>query len=291
MGTATDAAAYRKIYADVGADNPLWDAVSAPTGTVYEWDAKSTYIQQPPFFAGTQAASGGIQGARALAIFGDSVTTDHISPAGGIKPTSPAGLYLTEHGVQKADFNSYGARRGNHEVMMRGTFANVRIKNLMIPGSEGGITLKGGEQQPIYDAAMAYQHEGMPLMIFAGEEYGTGSSRDWAAKGTTLLGVKAVVARSFERIHRANLAGMGVLPCQFKDGVDAATLKLDGSETFDLEGTESGITPQQDVTLVIHRADGKVERVALKLRIDTPIEVEYYNKGGILPFVLEQLVG
>ena len=291
MGTATDAAAYRKIYADVGANNPLWDAVSAPTGTVYEWDAKSTYIQQPPFFVGTQAASGGIQGARALAIFGDSVTTDHISPAGGIKPTSPAGLYLTEHGVQKADFNSYGARRGNHEVMMRGTFANVRIKNLMIPGSEGGITLQGGEQKPIYDAAMAYQAEGMPLMIFAGEEYGTGSSRDWAAKGTTLLGVKAVVAKSFERIHRANLAGMGVLPCQFKDGVDAASLKLDGSETFDLEGTESGITPQQDVTLVIHRADGKVERVALKLRIDTPIEVEYYNKGGILPFVLEQLVG
>ncbi len=291
MNTATDPAAYRKIYADVGADNPLWDAVSAPTGTVYEWDAKSTYIQQPPFFAGARAASPAIKGARALAIFGDSVTTDHISPAGGIKPTSPAGLYLTEHGVQKADFNSYGARRGNHEVMMRGTFANVRIKNLMIPGSEGGITLKDGTQQPIYDAAMAYQHEGMPLMIFAGEEYGTGSSRDWAAKGTTLLGVKAVVAKSFERIHRANLAGMGVLPCQFKDGVDAASLKLDGSETFDLEGTESGITPQQDVTLVIHRADGGTERVALKLRIDTPIEVEYYDKGGILPFVLGQLLG
>ncbi|MES2369383.1 MAG: aconitate hydratase [Pseudomonadota bacterium] len=291
MGAATDAAAYRKIYADVGADNPLWDAVSAPTGTVYEWDAKSTYIQQPPFFAGSKAASGGIRGARALAIFGDSVTTDHISPAGGIKPTSPAGLYLTGHGVQKVDFNSYGARRGNHEVMMRGTFANVRIKNLMIPGSEGGITLKGSEQKPIYDAAMQYQAEGMPLMIFAGEEYGTGSSRDWAAKGTTLLGVKAVVAKSFERIHRANLAGMGVLPCQFKDGTDAATLKLDGSETFDLEGTEAGITPQQDVTLVIHRANGKMERVALTLRIDTPIEVEYYNKGGILPFVLEQLVG
>ena len=291
MNTATDAAAYRKIYADVGADNPLWDAVSAPTGTVYEWDAKSTYIQQPPFFVGSKAASGGIRGARALAIFGDSVTTDHISPAGGIKPTSPAGLYLTEHGVQKADFNSYGARRGNHEVMMRGTFANVRIKNLMIPGSEGGITLKGGKQKPIYDAAMQYQSEGTPLMIFAGEEYGTGSSRDWAAKGTTLLGVKAVVAKSFERIHRANLAGMGVLPCQFKDGVDAATLKLNGSETFDLEGTEAGITPQQDVTLVIHRANGSTERVALKLRIDTPIEIEYYNKGGILPFVLEQLVG
>ena len=292
MSTATDPAAYRKIYADVGADNPLWDAVSAPTGMVYEWDAKSTYIQQPPFFAQQQAvASTSIKAARALAIFGDSVTTDHISPAGGIKPTSPAGLYLTEHGVQKVDFNSYGARRGNHEVMMRGTFANVRIKNLMIPGSEGGITLKGGEQQAIYDAAMAYQAEGKPLMIFAGEEYGTGSSRDWAAKGTTLLGVKAVVAKSFERIHRANLAGMGVLPCQFKDGVDAATLKLDGSETFDLEGIETGIVPQQDVTLVIHRADGKSERVAVKLRIDTPIEVEYYNKGGILPFVLEQLVG
>jgi aconitate hydratase A / 2-methylisocitrate dehydratase len=291
MGTATDAAAYRKIYADVGADNPLWDAVSAPTGTVYQWDAKSTYIQQPPFFVGAKAATPAIKGARALAIFGDSVTTDHISPAGGIKPASPAGLYLTEHGVQKADFNSYGARRGNHEVMMRGTFANVRIKNLMIPGSEGGITLKNGEQKPIYDAAMQYQAEGMPLMIFAGEEYGTGSSRDWAAKGTTLLGVKAVVAKSFERIHRANLAGMGVLPCQFKDGVDAVSLKLDGSETFDLEGTESGITPQQDVTLAIHRADGKTERVALRLRIDTPIEVEYYNKGGILPFVLGQLLG
>ncbi|MGA9165130.1 MAG: aconitate hydratase AcnA [Thiobacillus sp.] len=292
MHAATDAAAYRKIYADVGADNPLWDAVSAPAGTVYQWDTQSTYIQQPPFFAGGKAAaSSAIKGAHALAVFGDSVTTDHISPAGGIKPTSPAGLYLTEHGVQKADFNSYGARRGNHEIMMRGTFANVRIKNLMIPGSEGGITLKGGEQKPIYDAAMQYQAEATPLIIFAGEEYGTGSSRDWAAKGTTLLGVKAVVAKSFERIHRANLAGMGVLPCQFKDGVDAASLKLDGSETFDLEGIEAGIVPQQDVTLVIHRANGGSERVAVKLRIDTPIEVAYYNKGGILPYVLEQLVG
>jgi len=287
---STDAGVY-KSYADVGADNPLWDGVPAPTGAVYEWDGQSTYIQEPPFFSGAKAATVAIQGARALAIFGDSVTTDHISPAGGIKPTSPAGLYLTEHGVQKADFNSYGARRGNHEVMMRGTFANVRIKNLMIPGSEGGITLKDGEERPIYDAAMEYQRDGTPLMIFAGEEYGTGSSRDWAAKGTTLLGVKAVVAKSFERIHRANLAGMGVLPCQFKDGVDAATLKLDGSETFDLEGTENGIAPQQDVTLVIHRANGSTERVPLKLRIDTPIEVEYYNKGGILPFVLGQLLG
>ncbi len=287
---STDAGAY-KSYADVGADNPLWDKVPAPAGAVYEWDAKSTYIQEPPFFAGGKAAAPAIKGARALAIFGDSVTTDHISPAGGIKPTSPAGLYLTEHGVEKADFNSYGARRGNHEVMMRGTFANVRIKNLMIPGSEGGVTLQDGQEKPIYDAAMQYQNQATPLMIFAGEEYGTGSSRDWAAKGTTLLGVKAVVAKSFERIHRANLAGMGVLPCQFKDGVDATTLKLDGSESFDLEGTESGIVPQQDVTLVIHRANGSSERVALKLRIDTPIEVEYYDKGGILPFVLGQLVG
>ncbi|MHB8981396.1 aconitate hydratase AcnA [Thiobacillus sp.] len=297
MAAATDADIYRAIYADVGADNPLWDAVPAPAGAVYRWDAKSTYIQEPPFFAapadtaGAQATGPAIQGARALAIFGDSVTTDHISPAGGIKPTSPAGLHLAENGVQKADFNSYGARRCNHEVMMRGTFANVRIKNLMVPGSEGGVTLKDGAQQPIYDAAMAYQREGTPLMIFAGEEYGTGSSRDWAAKGTTLLGVKAVVAKSFERIHRANLAGMGVLPCQFKDGADAATLKLDGSETFALEGLESGIRPQQDVTLAITRANGAVDRVALTLRIDTPIEVEYYNKGGILPFVLGQLVG
>jgi aconitate hydratase len=286
---STDAGAYRS-YADVGANNPLWDGVTAPSGAVYQWDEASTYIQEPPFFVNETVPSPVIKGARALAIFGDSVTTDHISPAGGIKPTSPAGTYLTEHKVLKADFNSYGARRGNHEVMMRGTFANVRIKNLMVPGSEGGVTLKDGKEQSIYDAAMQYQAEAMPLMIFAGEEYGTGSSRDWAAKGTTLLGVKAVVAKSFERIHRSNLAGMGVLPCQFKDGVDAATLKLDGSETFDLEGAESGIVPQQDVTLVIHRANGSTERVALKLRIDTPIEVEYYSKGGILPFVLGQLM-
>ncbi|MEW6415549.1 MAG: aconitate hydratase AcnA [Pseudomonadota bacterium] len=289
MHFSTDAGAYAS-YADIGADNPLWDKVPAPTGAVYAWDEKSTYIQEPPFFTGEKAAGTTIRNARALAIFGDSVTTDHISPAGGIKPTSPAGRYLAEHGVAQADFNSYGARRGNHEVMMRGTFANVRIKNLMIPGSEGGITLKDGKQMSIYDAAMAYQKEGTPLMVFAGEEYGTGSSRDWAAKGTTLLGVKVVVAKSFERIHRANLAGMGVLPCQFREGVDATTLKLDGSETFDLEGIENGITPQQDVTLVIHRANGTVERVPLKLRIDTPIEVEYYKRGGILPFVLGQLL-
>jgi aconitate hydratase len=286
---AADAKAYA-IYKDVGADNPLWDAVPAPAGQVYVWDTDSTYIQEPPFFGTAATPNPAIRGARALAIFGDSVTTDHISPAGGIKPAAPAGKYLVEHGVTQKDFNSYGARRGNHEVMMRGTFANVRIKNLMIPGSEGGVTLHNGEQTSIYDAAMQYQAEGTPLMIFAGEEYGTGSSRDWAAKGTQLLGVKGVVTKSFERIHRANLAGMGVLPLQFKEGVDAATLGLKGDESFDLMGLENGITPQQDVTLVIKRADGSSQNVPLKLRLDTPIEIEYYHAGGILPFVLDQLL-
>ncbi|HEX8978473.1 MAG TPA: aconitate hydratase AcnA [Parasulfuritortus sp.] len=286
---AADAKAYA-IYQNVGADNPLWDAVPAPAGQVYQWDTASTYIQEPPFFASAAKPNPAIRGAKALAIFGDSVTTDHISPAGGIKPAAPAGKYLVEHGVTQKDFNSYGARRGNHEVMMRGTFANVRIKNLMIPGSEGGVTLHGGEQMSIYDASMKYQAEGTPLMVFAGEEYGTGSSRDWAAKGTQLLGVKAVVAKSFERIHRANLAGMGVLPMQFKDGADAASLGLKGDESFDILGLENGITPQQDVTLVIKRADGSTQNVPVKLRLDTPIEVEYYHAGGILPFVLGQLL-
>ncbi len=292
MGSATNPDTYRQLYADFSADNPLWAAVPAPVGAVYEWDGDSTYIQQPPFFDGAAGDSGIIHGARALAVFGDSVTTDHISPAGSIKPSSPAGKFLTEHGVDKADFNSYGARRGNHEVMMRGTFANVRIKNLMLPGSEGGVTKHqpDGTEMAIYDAAMQYQAESTPLMIFAGEEYGTGSSRDWAAKGTRLLGVKAVIAKSFERIHRANLVGMGVLPCQFKDGMGADTLKLDGSESFDLIGLEQGITPQQDVTLVIHRTNGTTDSATVKLRIDTPIEVDYYQNGGILPFVLAQLL-
>ncbi len=291
---AADPGAYR-IYKDVGADNPLWDAVPAPTGQTYTWDEASTYIQEPPFFQNTTKPDPVIRGARALAIFGDSVTTDHISPAGGIKAAGPAGKYLVAHGVEQKNFNSFGARRGNHEVMMRGTFANVRIKNLMIPGSEGGVTLhfgkNGGEQTSIYDAAMAYQAEGTPLVILAGEEYGTGSSRDWAAKGTQLLGVKAVVAKSFERIHRANLAGMGVLPIQFKDGQGAADFNLDGSESFDLVGLENGITPQQDVTLVIKRADGSSQNVSVKLRLDTPIEIEYFQAGGILPYVLKQLLG
>jgi aconitate hydratase len=233
-----------------------------------------------------------IKGARPLAIFGDSVTTDHISPAGAIKEDSPAGKFLIEHGVPKNEFNSYGARRGNDKVMTRGTFANVRIKNLMVQGTEGGVTVfqPGGERMTIYDASMKYQGQGIPLIIFAGQEYGTGSSRDWAAKGTLLLGVKAVVAASFERIHRSNLVGMGVLPCQFKEGMNAQTLQLDGSETFDVIGLENRITPQQDVTLVIHRKNGEQENVPVTLRIDTPIEIEYYQHGGILPYVLRQLV-
>jgi aconitate hydratase len=233
-----------------------------------------------------------IVGARPLGIFGDSVTTDHISPAGSIKATSPAGKHLIGRGVNVADFNSYGSRRGNDRVMTRGTFANVRIKNLMVPGVEGGVTkhYPGGEQMSIYDAAMKYQSEGTPLVVIAGQEYGTGSSRDWAAKGTRLLGVRAVVAQSFERIHRSNLVGMGVLPLQFKEGVGAQSLNLDGSEIFDVVGLDGGIRPQQDVTLVIRRAGGSREEVPVKLRIDTPIEIDYYRHGGILPYVLRQLI-
>ncbi len=220
------------------------------------------------------------------------MTTDHISPAGAIKAASPAGLYLQSKGVGIEDFNSYGARRGNHEVMVRGTFANVRIRNLMVPGVEGGVTIHhpSGERMSIYDAAVRYQEGSVPLVVIAGQEYGTGSSRDWAAKGTRLLGVKAVVAQSFERIHRSNLVGMGVLPCQFKEGVSAASLELDGSETFALLGLENGVRPSQDVTLVVHRANGTKEEVPVTLRIDTPIEIDYYQHGGILPYVLRQLL-
>lgn len=294
LQTAFDADTFRKLYADFESGNPLWNEIHAPTGDLYDWNPDSTYIQEPPFFQdfGMEAGTiSDIKGARPLAIFGDSVTTDHISPAGAIKPSSPAGKYLQENGVAIEDFNSYGSRRGNDRVMTRGTFANVRIKNLMVPGTEGGVTKlqPSGEETSIYDAAQHYASEGTPLMIFAGQEYGTGSSRDWAAKGTRLLGVKAVVAQSFERIHRSNLVGMGVLPLQFKDGTTAQSLQLDGSETFDLVGLDN-VKPQQDATLVIHRAGGTSEEVTLTLRIDTPIEVEYYRHGGILPFVLRQLV-
>jgi aconitate hydratase len=295
MRAAFDPATYRRLYSNFVEENPMWNEIPSTVGDVYEWDPESTYIQEPPYFEGFSMQHGGvspIKGARALAIFGDSVTTDHISPAGAIKPTSPAGIYLQEKGVSVADFNSYGARRGNDRVMTRGTFANVRIKNLMVPGVEGGVTVHqpDGERMSIYDAAMKYQAEGVPLMVFAGQEYGTGSSRDWAAKGTLLLGVRAVVAQSFERIHRSNLVGMGVLPCQFKEGVNAQSLRLDGSETFDLTGFEAGITPRQDLTVVIHRAAGQSDQVPVTLRIDTPIEVDYYQHGGILPYVLRQLI-
>jgi aconitate hydratase len=234
-----------------------------------------------------------ITGARALAIFGDSVTTDHISPAGSIKANSPAGKYLIECGVPVEDFNSYGSRRGNDRVMTRGTFANVRIKNLMVPGVEGGVTVHqpDGARMSIYDAAMQYQKEGTPLVVIAGQEYGTGSSRDWAAKGTKLLGVSAVVTQSFERIHRSNLVGMGVLPLQFEEGTNAQSLALDGTETFDITGITGDLRPRQLATLVIHRANGATDNVPVIVRIDTPIEVDYYEYGGILPFVLRQLIG
>ncbi len=295
LRSAFDPETYRRLYSDFAEKNPLWNEIPAPTGNVYAWDTASTYIQEPPYFENFSNAIGSwsdVHGARPLAIFGDSVTTDHISPAGAIKPNSPAGGYLQERGVAVEDFNSYGARRGNHEVMVRGTFANVRIKNLMVPGVEGGVTLHqpGGERLCIYDAAMKYQQEGVPLIVFAGQEYGTGSSRDWAAKGTRLLGVKAVIAQSFERIHRSNLVGMGVLPCQFVDGVNAASLGLDGTETLDLTGLENGVSPRQELTLTIHRANGALEEVPVILRIDTPIELDYYQHGGILPFVLRQIL-
>lgn len=296
LEAAFDPETYKKLYSEFAEQNPLWNEIPTSTGAVYEWDANSTYIQEPPYFDDFGMETGAfsdINNARALAIFGDSVTTDHISPAGAIKPSSPAGLYLQELGVPVEDFNSYGSRRGNDRVMLRGTFANVRIKNLLVAPVEGGFTKfqPGGEDTTIYDAAMKYKEEGTPTVIFGGQEYGTGSSRDWAAKGTRLMGVKAVITQSFERIHRSNLVGMGVLPLQFKEGQNAQTLNLDGTETFDLTGLENGdVKPRHDVTLKINRADGSSEDVALTLRIDTPIEVEYYKAGGILPYVLRQLL-
>ena len=299
MESALKPEIFRKLYKDFAAQNPKWNEISSSVGNVYEWDRNSTYIQEPPFFenfAMTPGSIAPITGAKPLAIFGDSVTTDHISPAGAIKKSSPAGKYLQANGVEPVDFNSYGSRRGNDRIMTRGTFANVRIKNLMLGGQEGGDTvfLTKADAQPekisIYDAAMEYKKTNTPLIVIAGQEYGTGSSRDWAAKGTNLLGVKVVVAQSFERIHRSNLVGMGVLPLQFKDGTTAQTLKLDGSETYDIVGLDVNIKPQQDLTLKITRKDGSVENVNVRCRIDTPIEIDYYQHGGILPYVLRQLV-
>jgi aconitate hydratase len=295
MASAIRPEVFRKLYADFAGQNPKWNEIPSSSGDVYEWDEESDYIHEPPFFEGFSMEIGGIGNlidARPLGIFGDSVTTDHISPAGAIKQTSPAGRYLVERGVKPLDFNSYGSRRGNDQVMTRGTFANVRIKNLMVPGTEGGVTIHhpSGEQLSIYDAAIRYQSENVPLVVLAGHEYGTGSSRDWAAKGTRLLGVRAVVAASFERIHRSNLVGMGVLPLQFPEGVNAQTLKLNGTETFSVTGLGNAIKPRQQVSLEVKRPDGSKETVPVILRIDTPIEIDYYRHGGILQFVLREIL-
>jgi aconitate hydratase len=296
---------FRKFYRDFADQNPKWNEIPSSTGNVYQWDEKSDYIHEPPFFQNFSMKPRHIEqirGARALGIFGDSITTDHISPAGAIKETSPAGKYLMSRGIQPRDFNSYGSRRGNDLVMTRGTFANVRIKNLMVPGTEGGVTKYfgpsrtggskngEGEQMSIFDAAMKYAEAGTPLVILAGQEYGSGSSRDWAAKGTRLLGVKAVIAASFERIHRSNLVGMGVLPLQFQEGTTAQSLALDGSEIFSITGLSDAIKPGETATLEIEAKGQSKRSVPLKLRIDTPIEIDYYRHGGILPFVLRQLL-
>jgi aconitate hydratase len=296
LSAAFDPETYRRLYSQFAEQNPLWNEIESPVGQIYEWDPESSYIQEPPFFENFGMSTGqfaDIHSARALAIFDDSVTTDHISPAGAIKPNSPAGRYLQELGVEPQNFNSYGSRRGNDRVMVRGTFANVRIKNLMAAPTEGGYTRHqpDGTEMTIYDAAEQYKAENTHLIILAGKEYGTGSSRDWAAKGTALMGVKAVIAESFERIHRSNLVGMGVLPLQFHEGESARTLGLDGTESFDVVGLEgTSVRPRQDVTFRVTTSAGDQRDVQLILRIDTPIEIEYYKNGGILPFVLRQLV-
>jgi aconitate hydratase len=293
MSNAFDPVEYRRIYSDFARQNELWNDIPVGAGRIYEWNASSTYIREPPYFdasmSGTQSSD--FSGARALAIFGDSITTDHISPAGAIKESSPAGEYLQERGIPVDDFNSYGARRGNHEVMVRGTFANVRIRNLMVPGVEGGVTLHqpDGERMGIYNAAERYRADGIPLVVFAGQDYGAGSSRDWAAKGTRLLGVRAVIAGGFERIHRSNLVGVGVLPCQFPEGVNAQTLGLDGSEQFGLT-VDGAVHPRASAMLHIDRKNNTRESVPVQLRIDTPIEAAYFSSGGILPYVLDHLV-
>ena len=295
VAKGVDAPMFRKRYANVFEGPAEWQKVKLLSGMTFSWDMGSTYLANPPYFdrmPKEPAPLSDIAMARELAVLGDSITTDHISPAGSIKKESPAGEYLLEHQVRPAEFNSYGARRGHHEVMVRGTFANIRIKNEMVPGVEGGMTkhMPDGKVMPIYDAAMLYQKEGLPLVIIAGKEYGTGSSRDWAAKGTKLLGVKAVVVESFERIHRSNLVGMGVLPLQFKDGMSRQSLKLDGSERFDILGIASGLKPRAELQCRIHRADGKVEQIALLCRIDTVDELEYFRHGGILPYVLRSMM-
>lgn len=295
IASSISASMYKDRYDNIFAGPKPWQEIEVTEGETFDWDGKSTYVQNPPYFVNMAKEPGEfseVHGARPLLILGDSVTTDHISPAGSIKAESPAGEYLKAHGVEVRDFNSYGARRGNHEVMMRGTFANIRIRNEMAPGTEGGVSVHypSGEQGWVYDVAMRYQAEGTPLVVIAGKEYGTGSSRDWAAKGTNLLGVKAVLAESFERIHRTNLVCMGVLPLQFKNGEGRATYKLDGTEVFDVLGIGNGINPMQDVTVRITRKDGSTEEVIATCRIDTENEVLYYQNGGILQFVLRNMM-
>ncbi len=294
VAASVDSAMFKKSYASVFTGEENWQSIKVPAGEVYHWDDASTYVRNPPYFQGMARSPGAvadIRGARSLAVLGDSVTTDHISPAGNIAKSSPAAKYLMGQGVQPADFNQYGARRGNHEVMMRGTFANIRLRNLMLPGTEGGVTLHvpTGEQMSIYDAAVKYKAEGTPLVVIAGKEYGTGSSRDWAAKGTMLLGVKAVIAESFERIHRSNLIGMGVLPLQFTDGENAQSLGLTGKESFEIIGLNGGAA--KTVTVVATPASGAPVKFEVRVRIDTPKEREYYQHGGILQYVLRQLAG
>jgi aconitate hydratase len=297
---------FQRTYADVFEGNPTWNAITGSEGDLYNWNPDSTYIQEPPFFINLALEPGGlrdIRGARVLALLGDSVTTDHISPAGDIAENSPAGRYLKEHGIEKRDFNTYGARRGNDRVLVRGTFANIRLKNLLLGGEEGGNTLYFGgqpEKMSIYDAAMKYKADGIPLVVIAGKEYGTGSSRDWAAKGPLLLGIRAALAESFERIHRSNLVGMGILPLQFQDGQTAESLGLTGHEIIDIEGigdedvsdedVGDEIKPRQDVTVRATRPDGSQMTFAMTARLDTPVEVDYYRNGGILPTVLRRLV-
>jgi aconitate hydratase len=292
VSASVDSAMFKKGYANVFAGDANWGAIKTPQGKIYAWDGKSTYVKNPPYFEGmtmTPVAPGDIKGARALAVLGDSVTTDHISPAGNISQSSPAAKYLLAQGVQAADFNSYGARRGNHEVMMRGTFANIRLRNLLLPGTEGGVTLHipSGEQMSIFDASVKYRAENTPLVILAGKEYGTGSSRDWAAKGTMLLGVKAVIAESFERIHRSNLIGMGVLPLQFTNGQTTQSLGLTGKESFQIVGLNRGAAKL--VKVIATDDGGKITEFEVRLRIDTPKELDYYQHGGILQYVLRQL--
>jgi aconitate hydratase len=289
-----DSGMFRGSYGGVFEGDTNWQGLAVPEGEIYDWPEESTYVRNPPYFEGMQMAPEGIQpirGARVLAVLGDSVTTDHISPAGSIASNSPAAKYLVGKGVDPKDFNSYGSRRGNHEVMMRGTFANIRLRNRLAGGVEGGWTryLPSGEIMAIYDAAMRYQQDGTPLVILAGKEYGSGSSRDWAAKGTKLLGVEAVIAESYERIHRSNLIGMGVLPLQFKDGDSAASLGLDGTETFTIDGLGDGDV--REVTVTAARDQGEPVVFQARVRIDTPKELEYYQHGGILHYVLRQLAG